>query len=143
MDTPRYLDVHTETLVIQLQHTDAYGRLFYPHQTAFCHGVFQSWLEARGLPLAPDSASADHVAVVVHLESDYAAVLRLGDRVTAVFTVEAVGKTSFTYRLTFTRSDGILCGACRVVMVTVEPHSGAKMPLPERLRAALVAELAG
>jgi acyl-CoA thioesterase FadM len=129
--------VHRETLVIQLQHTDAYGRLFYPHQTAFCHGVFQSWLAARGLPLAIDAAHADHVAVVVHLESDYHAVLRLGDTVTAVFTVEAVGTTSFTYHLAFTRGDGVPTGTCRVVMVTVDPQSGDKIPLPPRLRAAL------
>jgi acyl-CoA thioesterase FadM len=133
--------VFTQTLPIQLQHTDAYGRLFYPHQTAFCHNVFQAWLEARGLPLAPTSAEADHVAVVVHLESDYRAQVRLGDRLTAAFAIVAVGSTSFTYHLTFTRQDGVACGECRVVMVTVDPDSGDKMALPEHLRAALQAEL--
>lgn len=134
--------VFTQTLVIQLQHTDAYGRLFYPHQPAFCHGVFQAWLESVGLPLAPTGADTDHVAVVVRLESDYLAPLQMGDRLTADFTVLAVGTTSFTYELTFTRQDSVLCGRCRIVMVTVQPIGGAKTPLPAALRAALHKALA-
>ncbi len=133
--------VFTQTLVIQLQHTDAYGRLFYPHQPAFCHGVFQAWLESVGLPLPPTSAQTDHVVVVVRLESDYLAPLQLGDRITADFRVVAVGTTSFTYELTFTRQDGVTCGRCRIVMVTVDPTHGGKMPVPARLRCALTAAL--
>lgn len=129
-------------LTIQLQHTDAFGRLFYPHQPAFCHGVLQAWLESVGLPLPPDVTQADHVVVVVRLESDYRAVTRLGDRISATFTVEAIGTTSFTYTVGFARPDGTETGICRIVMVTVDPKSGAKVAIPEPLRKALEDEKA-
>ncbi len=125
------------TLVIQLQHTDTYGRLFYPQQTTFCHGVLQAWLESVGLPLPAFPHQTDHIVVVVHLESDYNAPLALGDRLTAELCITAVGTTSFTYSVRFVRQDQIQAGICTIVMVTVEPRSGNKVPLPAPLRAAL------
>jgi acyl-CoA thioesterase FadM len=127
-------------ITIELQHTDCFGLLFFPHQTAFCHNAFQAWQAARGRPMVSSRELAREVAVVVHLESDYRAPLRLGDRVDAAFSVVEVGATSFTYHLAFTRHDGGEVGTCRVVMVTTDPRNGAKMAIPDDLRALLLAE---
>lgn len=124
-------------LTVQLHHTDAYGILFFANQLAFCHDAFQTWLAQAGHPLAPTRAEAEFVAVVVHVESDYAAPVRLGDRLEIRYGVEKVGTTSFTNRFRIVNQRGVEVGGCRVVQVVIDPVTSAKTPIPPWLRALL------
>lgn len=125
------------SLTVQLHHTDAYGILFFANQLAFCHDAFQTWLGQVGHPLAPTRAEAEFVAVVVHVESDYRAPVRLGDRLEIRYGVERVGTTSFTNRFRLVNQRGVEVGACRVVQVVIDPVTSAKTPIPSWLRALL------
>lgn len=128
---------HPQT--IQLHHIDAYGILFFANQLAFCHDAFQAWLAANGRPLAPTRGEAEYIAVMVRVESEYRAPVRLGDRLNVVYTVAAVGTTSFTNRYLLVNPAGTVVGEVRTVQVTIDPATSAKMPIPAWLRALLVA----
>jgi len=127
------------SLLVQLHHTDAYGILFFANQLAFCHDAFQIWLTESGHPLAPTRAEAEFVAVVVHVESDYAAPVRLGDRIAVHYGVEKIGTTSFTNRFRLVNQHGVEVGGCQVVQVVIDPVTSAKAPIPDWLRTLLAA----
>ena len=126
--------MYVHPLTIQLHHTDAYGILFFANQLAFCHDAFQTWLTEAGHPLAPTRAEAEFVAVVVHVESDYLAPVRLGDRLAIHYGIEKIGTTSFTNRFRLINQRGVAVGACRVVQVVIDPLTSAKTPIPDWLR---------
>lgn len=126
-------------VTIELQHTDAYGILFFANQFILCHGCFQAWLLSVGLPLPPTRAEASELLVIVHVESDYQAPVRLCDRITIDYRCEKVGTTSVTNGFTLTNQHGVVVGKVRTVHVLIDPTSSAKIPLPARWREALLA----
>jgi 1,4-dihydroxy-2-naphthoyl-CoA hydrolase len=127
----------TQRRTIQLHDTDAYGILFFANQFRFCHDAFQEWLRQQGLPMAPRRERAAFVAVVVRAEADYSAPVELGDELTVAMRVAGIGTTSFTSAFTFTNQRGVVVGRVRLVQVTIDPASTAKMPIPANLRTAL------
>ncbi len=122
---------------VQLHQTDAYGILFFANQLTFCHDAFQAWLESVGHPMAPERAQAGFVAVVVHAESDYSAPIRVGDKLTIEYRIAAIGTTSFTNAYRFVDPGGREVGRARIVQVTIDPVTAAKMPIPPWLRTLL------
>lgn len=126
---------------VQLHHTDAYGILFFANQLMFCHDAFQAWLDSVGHPMAPERAKAEFVAVVVHAESDYRSPIRLGDKLLIEYRIAAIGTTSFTNVCRFLDPAGREVGTARVVQVTLDPATGAKMPIPAWLRGLLAANV--
>ena len=129
-----YSTMFVHPLMIQLHHTDAYGILFFANQLAFCHDAFQTWLAKAGHPLAPTRGEAEFVAVVVHVESDYFAPVRLGDQLEIHYGVEKIGTTSFTNVFRLVNQRGVAVGGCRVVQVVIDPVTSAKTPIPPWLR---------
>jgi acyl-CoA thioesterase FadM len=127
----------TYSMTVQLHHADAYGILFFANQFVFCHDVFQAWLSSEGLALAKNRQSARFVAVVVHAESDYLAKTELGDQLEIRLVNVAIGTTSFTNGFTFINQHGVEVGRSRSVMVTIDPTSSQKIPIPTELREAL------
>lgn len=127
----------TYSITVQLHHTDAYSILFFANQFLFCHDVFQAWLASEGLPLATNRQRARFVAVVVHAESDYTAPIELGDQLEIRLHCAAIGTTSFTNQYMIVNQHGIQVGTVRTVMVTVDPSTSHKIPLPRELREAL------
>ncbi len=124
-------------MTVQLHHADAYGILFFPNQLRFCHDVFQAWLASVGMPLARNRSLARFVAVVVHAESDYQAPVELGDQLEIRMRCASIGTTSFTHEFIFSNQHGVAVGSARVVMVTIDPDTTRKMPIPGALHEAL------
>jgi acyl-CoA thioesterase FadM len=87
--------------------------------------------------MAKNRQLARFVAVVVHAESDYKAPIELGDQLTLGMTCSHVGTTSFTNTIAFTNQRGVTVGAAKVTMVTIDPGTAAKIPIPKELREAL------
>jgi acyl-CoA thioesterase FadM len=127
----------TYAMTVQLHHADAYGILFFANQFVFCHDVFQAWMSSEGLALAKNRQSARFVAVVVHAESDYLAKTELGDQLEIRLANISIGTTSFTNGFTFINQHGTEVGRARAVMVTIDPVSSQKIPIPIELREAL------
>ncbi len=131
----------TRTVTVRLHHTDAYGIIFFANQFKLCHDVFQDWLEEQGLPLPVTRTAVEALAVVIRAESDYAAPIQLGDRLTIAYGVEKIGSTSFVNAFTLTNQAGVLVGKVRTVHVMTDPVTSAKRPLPPAWRTALTGSL--
>jgi 1,4-dihydroxy-2-naphthoyl-CoA hydrolase len=127
----------TYSLTVQLHHTDAYDIIFFANQFRFCHDVYQAWLASVGIPLAKSRERSQHVAVVVHAESDYQGPIEVGDQLELRMTTGALGTTSFTLVFTIVNQNGAQVGTARIVHVTVDAKTAEKMPIPTALREAL------
>lgn len=127
----------TYAMPVQLHHTDAYGILFFANQFRFCHDAFQAWLTASGLPMAKNRQLARFIAVVVHAESDFSAPIELGDQLEIRLACAHLGTTSFANAFTFVNQHGTQVGTARIVMVTIDPVTAKKQPIPTELREAL------
>ena len=123
-------------VTIQLQHTDAFGIIFFANQFILCHGCFQTWLEDVGLPLPPTRQLASEMLVIVRAESDYQAPIQLGDKLTIAYRCERLGTTSVTNVFTLTNQRGEEVGRVRTVHVMIDPVTSGKIPIPERWRTA-------
>ena len=132
--------IHHET--VQLHDTDAYGIIFFANQLKFCHNAFQDLLERVGLPMAPTRPASGPMLVIVHIESDYLAPVRLGDRLAIAVAIAAFGTTSLTVRYQLANQHGREVGRVTSVHVAIDVASNAKSPLPPALRAALTPHLA-
>lgn len=79
---------------------------------------------------------------LVHAEVDWAGSLRAGDTAHIAVATERVGTTSFTLRYEIRRQPGVgtaPVAVVRVVYVTVAADISGKRPVPDELRAALLA----
>jgi 1,4-dihydroxy-2-naphthoyl-CoA hydrolase len=123
--------------VVKLHETDGYGILFFANQPRMCHDALQECWRAIGFPMLPTRGEMPALPVVVHVESDYSATVRIDDRLRIEITLDAIGTTSFTLRYRLVNQRGVEVGRARTVHCSVDPASGAKMPLPEALRSAL------
>lgn len=124
-------------LTVQLRDTDAYSILFFANQFGYCQQVFQAFLKQIGIPLPPDRARCDHIAVVRHAEGEYLGPVQVGDEIDAAYTCARLGTTSFTNAFTFTNQRGERVGTARITYVCVDPRTSAKMDIPATLRRGL------
>lgn len=79
---------------------------------------------------------------LVHAEIDWAGSLRNGDTAHIAVATERIGTTSFTLRYEIRREPGLDAAPVaivRIVYVTVAADISGKRPVPDELRAALVA----
>jgi 4-hydroxybenzoyl-CoA thioesterase len=74
---------------------------------------------------------------IVHVDCDYAAPLRLGERVRIDATLARLGERSFTMAYTFDREDGQRCGRATTVHASVSNQTGRAVPVPREIRRAL------
>ncbi len=126
-------------VTIELQHTDAYGILFFANQPILCHSCLQAFLLSVGLALPPTRAAASELLVIVRVESEYHAPVQLCDVLTIAYRCEKVGTTSVVNVFTLTNQHGIHVGSVRTVHVLIDPTTSGKIPLPARWREALLA----
>ena len=124
-------------LPIRMTHTDAAGIAYFVSYLDLAHQAYEAALESVGIPLARDLRALPVMLPIVHAECDYAAPLRLGDRVSIDASVERVGTRSFTIAYAFFRQDGTACGRASTVHACVSNETGRSVPLPDELRTAL------
>jgi thioesterase-3 len=102
-----------------------------------------SWLRDRGMTYMTIPETWGVHVVVVSLRADYKAQVRLGDRLTVVSRGVRVGRSSFVFahRVEFEapEADGTHRVAVEGEVVMVATRAGRSAPLPEGLRARLLA----
>jgi YbgC/YbaW family acyl-CoA thioester hydrolase len=130
------MTVHVERMRVNWVDTDASGGIHYTAalrysevaehalmRTLFADGM--PGVQAFGLPR-------------VHVEADFRVALHYPDEFECAARITAVGRSSVTYGYEIRRPDGTLCIVGRIVAVCVGPDGGS-MPLPEPVRATLLA----
>jgi acyl-CoA thioester hydrolase len=99
------------------------------------HAVFLTYLEEGRDAFFIQTLASDPTYVVVRIELDFRAEVRLTDkRVTVRLEVESLGTTSLTTRETITLPSGEVAAEARVVTVRWDPdqHKPAPFTAPER-----------
>jgi YbgC/YbaW family acyl-CoA thioester hydrolase len=122
---------------VRLQDTDAAGILFFANWIVIAHEAYESMMADIGFDFASMIDSGDFLVLIVHVENNYSAAVRLGDVLTVELTVTRLGDSSFTIDYSFTKLDGSEAGTCRTVHAATDSKSGLKIPLPDKFRAAL------
>lgn len=79
---------------------------------------FDLW---RAHGFGPDAPGFDWPYVVARNEVDYLAAIETEQEVAVAAGVEAIGRTSVTFRHTVTRADGAVAARGRTVLVRVDP----------------------
>jgi acyl-CoA thioester hydrolase len=93
------------------------------------HAVFLTYLEEGRDAFFTQTLGSDPIYVVVRLEVDFRAEVRLSERlVTVRVEVERLGTTSLTTRETITVPSGQVAAQARVV--TVRWDAGQRRPIP-------------
>lgn len=113
---------------------DLYGHVNHAAYLTLCEDLRVSqWLALGG------SFSADGVGpVVAQLEAKYLRALRFDEEVVLTLRTASFRRTSYIHEYAFWR--GGLCFSARAVLVLVEGATGARVPIPEPIRAAWLAE---
>lgn len=123
--------------VVRFSEVDAAGILFFSRAFEIAHHAFEDWLAERGLPIRAGLERDDWLMPLVHAEADYAAPLRLGDRVRVEIGVERAGGSSLTFRFSMFGPDDRLAATVRHVHATIDRRTFRPRPLPDEVRAAL------
>jgi YbgC/YbaW family acyl-CoA thioester hydrolase len=122
---------------VRLQDTDAAGILFFANWIVIAHEAYESMMADIGFDFAGMIGGGEFLVLIVHVENNYSAAVKLGDVLTVELTVSRLGDSSFTLDYSFTKLDGSKAGTCRTIHVTTDSESGVKIALPDNLRAAL------
>lgn len=123
---------------VKLHDTDMAGLLFFGHQFKIAHDAYEEFMEAVGLGFARLIHSGEFLLPIVRAEADYKAMLQVGDKLKVQVRAVNIGKTSFTLDYNLIGIDGESVGTVKTVHVCVDSERREKMPLPEKLRKALL-----
>jgi acyl-CoA thioester hydrolase len=106
------------------------------------HAVFLTYLEEGRDAFFSQTLGSDPIYVVVRLEVDLRAEVRLSDRrVTVRLAVERLGTTSLTTHETIVLPSGAVAADARVVTVRWDPDNRKPIPFSEAERRQLEARI--
>ena len=129
--------MHVFERKIRLQHTDGAGVVFFARFFELAHEAYEHLLDAIGHAFPADLAGESILYPIVHAESDYRAMLRLGDTLRIEVTVAEVKSRSFALTYRFINPAGDEAAALKTVHVAVDKATGRSTRLPDDLADAL------
>jgi 1,4-dihydroxy-2-naphthoyl-CoA hydrolase len=83
-------------------------------------------------------AESDFFVPIVHAEAQFLGAVAVGQPLTITAAVAALGTTSYTLQYELHDREQNLIGTAKTVHVTVSRSTRAKIPLPLKLRSALM-----
>ena len=124
--------------VIRFSDCDPAGIVFYPQYFVMFNGLIEDWINE-------ELAISYHALLLkrriglptVHLEADFKAVSRLGDRVSLSLALARLGGRSVTLALSCKGDDGGVRVSLRQVLVTTSLDSHRAVDIPSDLRQAV------
>lgn len=130
----------TETRV-RFGDVDPAAIVFFPRYFEMLNAAVEDWFAAMGSDFRTLHVERRIAVPTVNLKCDFVAPSRLGDVVTIHIEPIRIGRSSCSYRYTFSNNDGErLRGSAVLVCVDMAAH--ISMPWPEALRTALEASTA-
>ncbi len=127
---------------IRFGHCDPAGIAYFPRLDELLNGLFEDWCAAVGLPFHELVTRDQRGFPLVHATIEYEAPLRLGDEITLVQQVHAVGTSSLTLDATIARGS-TRCLSARHVRVMTSLATQRSTPLPAALRAQFASDAEG
>jgi 4-hydroxybenzoyl-CoA thioesterase len=121
---------------VEFNHCDPAGIVFYPRYFEMTNSVIENFFaDIVRYPYARITMEERHGVPTVHVEADFTAPARLGERLGFRLELERLGATSVGFRLA-AEADGIPRMQARLTLVWVTPE-GRAAPWPEPIRARL------
>jgi 4-hydroxybenzoyl-CoA thioesterase len=113
--------------------------VYYPRFFHYCHVAMEEAFRVVGGIAYRDVLEKDRLGFpAVHLEADFDETVGYGETLKMNVVVEAIGRTSVTWRFAGVRaSDGVPALRARVVTVAVDMDRWKKVDVPPKYRAIL------
>ena len=123
---------------IRFAHCDPAGIIFFPQYLVLFNGLLEDWFDqALGVSYA-HMLQADKVGLpIVHLECDFRAITRMGERVNMGLSIRKLGNRSLTLALDCTGPDGQLRVAAQKVLVFTSLQTHQAINVPSHIRQAM------
>jgi acyl-CoA thioester hydrolase len=140
--SPPSTAVYSFPIVPRYAEVDQQGVVFNGHYLTWFDEAFTGFMDHLGVGYSA-MVDAGHDLHVVHSELDYAAPVRWRESVRVTVVCERVGETSFAIAFAVLRSRGEEAQVAAVrghnVYVVVSTSDWTKRPIPDAMRAALMA----
>lgn len=121
---------------VEFNHCDPAGIVFYPRYFEMTNSVIENFFaEVIRYPYARITMQEHHGVPTVHIEADFRAPARLGERLGFTLEIERVGRASATFRLV-AEAGGMQRLEARLTLVWVTPE-GRAAPWPAAIRTRL------
>ncbi len=123
---------------IRFARFDPVGIMFFPQYLVLFNGLVEDWFDqALGVSYA-HMLQVDRVVLpIVHLECDFRAVTRMGERVNMGLSIRKLGNRSLTLALDCTGPDGQLRVAAQKVLVFTSLQTHQAISVPSHIRQAM------
>lgn len=125
---------------VRMHDTDMAGILYFARQFRFAHDALEDFVTSEGLTFDHVFNKTDYVFVIVHVEADYLAPLKVSDELEVHLSVEHIGTSSFTIFYQIYRAKELM-GTAKTVHVTLNSKTRTKIPIPEPLKQKLAKHL--
>ena len=115
---------------------DNAGIVFYPHFFIYFHAAFEQFFDDAGMAYH-QLINARRVAFpTVHIESDYKAPLKYGDRLDIEISVPKIGTKSAVFRYRgYRHGDGMHAVTAEITTVCVDMTGFSSIDIPPDIRA--------
>jgi len=125
---------------VRFEDVDAAQILFFPRFLAYCHEAMEALFGALDGGYVRLIRERKIGLPAVHVDADFTSPLSYGDVALIDVTVPKVGTTSCTLLYTITRAkDGVLAATVKHVCVVSDLTTLTKIPVPDDVRAVLLA----
>lgn len=128
----------TRELQVRFPEVDFARVVYYPRFFDYAHQVFEDFFADEVKVPYPEMLTVRKVGYPsVHVEADFKAPLRFGDRFEVVLAATRVSDRSVACAYRFTRLDGrVHCATLKVVTASVDMDRFAPVPMPAEVRSA-------
>jgi len=119
---------------------DPAGIVFYPRYLEIFNGLVEDWCRDELQYSFPDLITQRGWGLpTVHLEVDFLAPSRFGDVLSASLSVRSVGRSSVNIDIVLCSQDGKERVRGKVVLVLIDRKPHKAIPIPDELRARMLA----
>ena len=127
--------VYRSEILIRFAHCDPAGIVFFPRYLVMFNDLVEDWCrDELGFTFNEIHTGRGWGLPTVHLDVDFVAPSRIGDRLTAHLTVRAVGTSSLTVAIVLRGPDDRDRVRAELVVVLVDPVSMRATPIPDNVR---------
>jgi 4-hydroxybenzoyl-CoA thioesterase len=127
--------IYRAEVLIRFSHCDPAGIVFFPRYLEIFNDLVEDWCrDELGFSFAEIHKGAGWGLPTVHLNVDYLAPSRIGDRLTAHLAVRKVGTSSMHLAIVLRGMDHQDRVRGTIVVVLTDPHTLRATPIPNALR---------
>ena len=124
------------TIPVRFGDVDHAGIVYYPRFYIYFHEAFEDLFNEAGHSYV-QLLDRDRIGFpTVHVETDFKAPLRYGDRLVLDLSVAHLGTSSVIIRYVgYRERDGVLCVTCDLTSACVDMKTFKACPIPDDIRA--------